>query len=322
MYIPLKHPITWISVLSCMMTMTKGQQLSARAQQLNMTNTYSIPIPNESNTDASRYALQNWNLTTSNSFYGSNDIFSFRIVYPAGSYAPVGAKTNQGSAGGAEFFSQPPAGQSFDSLYLKYDLAFDNSFQWVQGGKLPGLFGGPPGTGCSGGNGADGKNCFSMRLMWRQNGAGEAYGYLPGNGGGLCGQSNVLCNEKYGTSISRGMIVFTQNKWTTLEMYVKLNDASKNNGILTVWQDGNIVINHQDIQYRTSNLIGATSVFFSTFFGGGDPSWSTPVDTYTYFKNMEFSVGHAIELSDSAAMMIKPTSMFVFVLSAILLYLF
>ncbi|CAO3611853.1 unnamed protein product [Cunninghamella echinulata] len=298
-----------------MMTMTKGQ-LSSRAQQLNMTKTFPINVPNQASSGALNFVQQNWNVTTP-SFYGNQDI-SF-VTDPLNAN---GTHTGQGSIGGAEFFSQPPGNQAYDSLYIKYDLAFDSTFQWVQGGKLPGVFGGPPGSGCTGGNAADGKNCFSVRLMWRENGAGEAYAYLPNRGGGLCQKNTVMCNDQYGTSISRGMIVFNQNKWTTIEMYVKLNDASKSDGILTVWQDGNIVINHQDVQYRQNNLVAGTSFFFSTFFGGGDPSWSTPVDTYSYFKNIEFSVGHPVELTDSAAMMIKPGSfLFIFVLSTFLLYL-
>jgi len=41
------------------------------------------------------------------------------------------------------------------------------------GGKLPGLRGGPDRRGCSGGNETDGTGCFSTRIMWRTEGAGE-----------------------------------------------------------------------------------------------------------------------------------------------------
>ncbi|KAI8089905.1 uncharacterized protein BX664DRAFT_263219 [Halteromyces radiatus] len=260
---------------------------------------------------ASSFITQGWN-RASNQFYASQDV-SFvndpinnnstqvmRVVYGMGSYAPSGTRSNQGSQGGTEFFSAPFGNKSYDSVLVRYDLAFDNSFQWVQGGKLPGVFGGVPGSGCSGGNAADGSNCFSVRLMWRQNGAGEAYAYIP-NTGDVCKQTGVMCNDQYGTSFSRGVIQFTQNKWTTMEIYVKINNASSSNGILTVWQDGNIVVNQQQLQYRTSNAIAVSSLFFSTFFGGGDPSYASPVDTYTYFKNIQFSVGNQVELSNSGA---------------------
>lgn len=48
-------------------------------------------------------------------------------------------------------------------------VAFSKYFDFVNGGKLPGLYGGS-GT-CSGGT--HGPACFSIRLMWRSEGEGE-----------------------------------------------------------------------------------------------------------------------------------------------------
>ncbi|HEY1051278.1 MAG TPA: hypothetical protein VGE39_16015, partial [Prosthecobacter sp.] len=58
---------------------------------------------------------------------------------------------------------------------LRYTLRFSKDFDFVKGGKLPGLCGGPDNV--SGGRPADGKNGFSARLMWRKDGRGEAYVY-------------------------------------------------------------------------------------------------------------------------------------------------
>lgn len=58
-------------------------------------------------------------------------------------------------------------------MLLQYEVAFSGAFAFSQGGKLPGLRGGPDPKGCSGGNEADGLSCFSARLMWRTGGAGE-----------------------------------------------------------------------------------------------------------------------------------------------------
>lgn len=56
---------------------------------------------------------------------------------------------------------------------LTYEVAFSSQFDWVKGGKLPGLWaGGKNGSVCSGGSESDGA-CFSARLMWRANGTGE-----------------------------------------------------------------------------------------------------------------------------------------------------
>lgn len=122
--------------------------------------------------------------------------------------------------------------------------------------------------------------------------AGEAYAYIPETDA-LCKKtSNVICNSDYGISFSRGVINFSTNKWTTIEIYVKLNSGSDANGILQVWQDGSLMINQQKIQYRVNQTLGVSSLFFSTFFGGGTSDYATPVDTATYFRNIQFSVGN------------------------------
>ena len=58
-------------------------------------------------------------------------------------------------------------------LAMVRELAIELMDRWNRGGKLPGLRGGPDARGCSGGSASDGERCFSTRLMWRTNGAGE-----------------------------------------------------------------------------------------------------------------------------------------------------
>ena len=77
--------------------------------------------------------------------------------------------------GGTQFYSYgfEPATEA----YLQYDVFFDASFDFVRGGKLPGLFGGK--GHCSGGRN---DHCFSMRLHWREHGDVEIYAYMPAMG--------------------------------------------------------------------------------------------------------------------------------------------
>lgn len=58
-------------------------------------------------------------------------------------------------------------------MLLSYEVAFDKGFQWVKGGKLPGLRGGSDTSGCEGGAEPNGTDCWSTRLMWRTAGEGE-----------------------------------------------------------------------------------------------------------------------------------------------------
>lgn len=92
--------------------------------------------------------------------------FVLQATYPAGSYSH--------GTGGSQFYAQfggAPAG--FEAMLLSYDIAFDKDFNWVKGGKLPGIRGGPVLNSCSGGREPEGNDCFSARLMWRAAGAGE-----------------------------------------------------------------------------------------------------------------------------------------------------
>lgn len=89
-----------------------------------------------------------------------------QLFYPKDSVNP--ARRPQG---GSEFYAKPLDISKANSVTLEYKVFFPGDFDWVKGGKLPGLYGGH--TRCSGGNPA--LDCFSTRLMWRAGGAGELY---------------------------------------------------------------------------------------------------------------------------------------------------
>src|SRR5258708_6385099 len=97
----------------------------------------------------------------------SNGTSTIQLRYPKGSVNP-----GNSPQGGADFYATPlPEIISAKNVSLEYSVFFPADFQWVKGGKLPGLYGGH--YGCSGGDVAD--SCFSTRLMWRPNGMGELY---------------------------------------------------------------------------------------------------------------------------------------------------
>lgn len=148
-----------------------------------------------------------------------------QTTYPSGSFSH--------DTGGSQWYNlwNTTDGSTFQTMLVSYEVAFDEGFDWVKGGKLPGLRGGLNSTGCSGGNEATGKDCFSSRVMWRQNGAGEGtyrrasrtpnlinsvdiatvYAYIP-TVDGLCSEKNIDCNSDFGTSISRGSFGFVSGQ--------------------------------------------------------------------------------------------------------------
>ena len=128
------------------------QPLSSRAQELDLKQTWYAPM--EDTTDVVGFLANNWGVNNNN-FYGNSDV-SFEsdpitnnasetvmsVLYAAGSYSPSGKHAKDGSMGGAEFNAAPFGGASYDSALLSYDLAFAENFNWVLGGKLPGIYGG------------------------------------------------------------------------------------------------------------------------------------------------------------------------------------
>jgi hypothetical protein len=198
-----------------------------------------------------------------------------RVYYPAGSASPSVSRRQGVAIGGGQFYAtlNLPAQTA---LRLSYAVRFSEDFDFVKGGKLPGLYGG---AGNSGGDIPDGTDGFSTRLMWRRDGAGELYAYLP-------------TSEGYGTSIDRGAWTFQPGVWHRIEQEVVLNHPDQANGRVRVWVDDTLVINQSGLQFRTVDGLKIDGLFFSTFFGGGDASWSTPKDVYADFA--DFSVSEVV----------------------------
>jgi len=194
-----------------------------------------------------------------------------RVRYPADS-ASHRAAADGASAGGAQAYLTVPSGP-LQEAWLSYDLRFQTGFNFVKGGKLPGLYGG---TVTSGQHIPDGANGFSTRYMWRRSGAGEVYAYLP-------------TSTKHGTSIGRGSWTWPTSRWVQIIQHVRLNNPGKADGVLDVWFQGKQVLHRTDITYRTTRDLKIDGVFFSSFFGGGDRSWATPRDQYADFAAIRLS---------------------------------
>ncbi|KAJ6499286.1 polysaccharide lyase family 14 protein [Mycena sanguinolenta] len=204
-----------------------------------------------------------------------------QVTYPAGSFS--------GNTGGAQFINlwNNTGSSAFQSMLVSYEVAFDEDFDWVMGGKLPGLRGGTSQIGCSGGNESTGLDCFSTRIMWRSNGAGEAYAYIP-TPNNLCKDNNVICNSDFGISLSRGSFTFLSGQWNHIALLVQLNNpVDVANGNVEVYFNNVQAFTQQNLQIRASDSVTAGGLYFSTFFGGSDSSWATPNTAHTYFRNFE-----------------------------------
>lgn len=195
-----------------------------------------------------------------------------RVHYPAGSASPSVSRQDGSPIGGSQFYADLGI-EPQEQLRLSYYVRFSENFEFVKGGKLPGLFGG---TGNSGGDIPDGTDGFSTRFMWRRNGEGELYAYLP-------------TSKDYGTSIGKGNWQFEPGVWHHLEQVITLNSPETKDGRIRVFVDGVEAIDREGLTFRTTADLKIEGIFFSTFFGGGDSSWATPNDVYIDFADFSVS---------------------------------
>jgi len=212
-----------------------------------------------------------------------------------------GSYDYQGPDGGINFYSNTGLNLSnAREVTSSYSVMFSEDFDFNKGGKLPGLYGGDDPSidiGCSGGR--RDKRCFSVRYMWRTNGQGELYTYLPQPSMGpefkgneqLCNVPPYsICSDDAGASVGRGSWTFTPGKWTVLSQRVKLNDAGAQNGELEVIVDGQTMFNLNGVAFRDSDNGRFDGYIFQSFFGGHDPSWASPKNQDVYFKDLSIAI--------------------------------
>lgn len=174
--------------------------------------------------------------------------------------------------------------QSYDELYLSYWVKFEDNFDFVMAGKLPGFCGG---TCNSGGNVPDGTDGWSARMMWLGNGEMIQYVYHAGQPS----QWGHGFRWDYG-GYQR---FFVPGQWHHLEHRIVMNTPGQQDGLIQGWFDGELALDKRNPRFRDVDTFGIDMLYFSTFFGGGDPSWAPSKDEYAYFDNFVVStsrVGH------------------------------
>jgi hypothetical protein len=171
-----------------------------------------------------------------------------------------------------------------DAAELKYTLRFSRDFDFVKGGKLPGLCGGPENI--SGGRPADGSNGFSARLMWRKGGRGEAYVYHKNQ------------PERYGESFAfpEDFRIPTDAP-VRVRMRLSINTPGKRDGTLRVWiracdaetNKERLVVERTDMEWRGVDTFSVDSIYFETFHGGSDTTWAPARACWAEFGEISHS---------------------------------
>jgi hypothetical protein len=191
-----------------------------------------------------------------------------RALYPKGAVGP-----NEGGGGWRMPFA------SREEAELRYTIRFEEGFDFKKGGKLPGLCGGPKTI--TGGDAVSGKDGFSVRLMWRKEGRGQAYVY------------HMDQPSKYGDEFDfPGTFRFPVGVPVTIRLQVRLNTPSKKDGTIRIWTtllDGaeQLQLEKTGLRFRQVDDYGIDSLLFNTFHGGSDESWGPTKDVAADFARFE-----------------------------------
>lgn len=175
----------------------------------------------------------------------------------------------------------------YDELFLSYRLRFDEGFDFVRGGKLPGLCGGACNTG---GNAPDGTDGWSARMMWRTDGSGGSptnrdtanivqYAYHPDQ------PTEFGEDLRWDDGTASVWREFESDTWYRLQHRVVMNTPGVADGVIQAWLDDEMVLDVQDIRFRDTDAFQIDTMYFSTFFGGSSTIWETTKDEQVYFDD-------------------------------------
>jgi len=214
--------------------------------------------------------------------------------FPAGT---VKLASGQGFSFYSEGSKSGVSTPSANEVVFSYSAFFEEGFQFARGGKMPGLFGGTSfetAKSCSGGKQDGREECFSARLMWRAEGAGEAYNYYPTSvqqGNGYCeNKPKSVCDQNFGDSIGRGSFTWASGQWTTVAQHLRLNDVGQSNGEQEIFVNGKSVLHLTGLQIAVKPDTKIYGIMAQTFFGGSDSSWASPRDQNIWFKDFSMAV--------------------------------
>jgi len=181
-------------------------------------------------------------------------------------------------------------GGEYEELFLRYRVKFEDGFDFVRGGKLPGLAGGTAPTGNAP---ADGFNGWTGRLMWRTDFQGVSgdpqqlvsqaisYAKYTDSGFDMDGRDE---DREYWVDDAGDRIQIDADRWYEIRQRVKMNTPGQPDGILQIWLDGQLVHDQQDVLFRFTDELKIDQMYFSTFFGGGS-SWKTSKDETIFFDD-------------------------------------
>ena len=187
--------------------------------------------------------------------------------------------------------------QDYEELFVEYRVKFREGFDFVRGGKLPGLIGGAANVG---GNRPDGTDGFSARMHWRTDGSGGS----PFTNTGFAHMTQYLYHPdqpndtgedfRWDDSSTGAWQFFESGRWYHLRhrvvMNTVVNGVGQHDGIVQGWLDGELVFDVRNIRFRDVTTFAIDGFYFSTFFGGSGDQWNTSKDEVAFFDDFVISL--------------------------------
>ncbi len=185
-----------------------------------------------------------------------------KFNYPKGSWDPFD--------GGAQWLSPFSKGQ--EEVYFSYNIMFKPGFEWVLGGKMPGLGGG---TNPGGGMDMAWDDGFTVRPMWSKDNGGDGTMFF-----------YVYHQDKstyYGDVFSFPDTYWdvSDSTWYNMTIRLVLNsidpgrlisdpqNAGNNDGIVEFFLDGKLAYSRGGLCFRNLADIWVDTRHITSFFGGG-----------------------------------------------------
>ncbi len=168
-----------------------------------------------------------------------------------------------------------------DELYFRYYLRLADDWNpTIADGKMPGLAGTYNQAGW-GGRRVNGANGWSMRGSFLR-------GFETGNPlRGLTQLGSYAYHADmegtYGDIWPWTGALLERNRWYCIEQYVRLNTPKEKNGILRVWIDGRLAMEHTNLRLRTVESLHIEWVWFDVYHGGAEVSLQ---DQHLYIDNV------------------------------------
>ncbi len=200
------------------------------------------------------------------------------IDYPAGSSAPSAGPPFGGAQMAIPFRAGPRT-----KATLAYQMRIPADFQWVKGGKLPGVYGGIERF--SGSVNPTNPNGWSLRPMWRA--VGDHGGTGPGGSGEIL--EMIWGMTGYGVDAGRGSFSWpADGLWHDIALSTLMNTPGASDGECSLSIDGKVVLDLTGLAIN-QNGVDIDGLFFTTFFGGHGLSWSPTVDQHIDFAGFSVS---------------------------------